>query len=92
MVVAFDGYRYAKLVRRCECAEVADEVWRRFEEEGRFASAFADLRCALFWLQRCVHSNEQTCDWAPSAELVASAYRLYEAIQETWQREWGAAR
>lgn len=89
---AFDGYRYARLVRRSECADVADEVWGRRAEAGRFESPFADLRCALFWLQRCVHSNEQTCDWAPSAELVASAYRLYEAIQETWQREWGAAR
>jgi len=27
--LAFDGYRYAKLVRRRECVEVADEVWRR---------------------------------------------------------------
>ena len=89
---AFDGYRYARLVRRSECADVADEVWGRRAEAGRFESPFADLRCALFWLQRCVHNNEQTCDWAPSAELEASVLSLYEAIQDTWKRAWGAAR
>lgn len=65
---AFDGYRYAKALGR-ECSAVADEVWRRFEAGGRSASSFADLRCALFWLQRCVHSAEQTPGWRADAQL-----------------------
>lgn len=83
---AFDGYRYATLVRRRECAEVADEVWRSFEEEPRFASSFADLRCALFWLQRCVHNAEQSPGWEPGADLEDRVQRLYAAIQEAWRR------
>jgi hypothetical protein len=83
---AFDGYRYATLVRRRECAEVADEVWRSFEEEPRFTSSFADLRCALFWLQRCVHNAEQSPGWEPGADLEDRVQRLYAAIQEAWRR------
>ncbi len=88
--LAFDGYRYATAVRRRECVAVADEVWQRFEEERRFSSSFADLRCALFWLQRCVHNAEQSPGWMPSAELESSVHRLYTAIQEAWRREHGA--
>jgi len=83
---AFDGYGYAKLVRHCECAEVADEVWRRREEEGRFASPFGDLRCALFWLQRCVHSAEQTPGWRPDGELERRVRLLYGAVLSAWQQ------
>lgn len=85
--LAFDGYRYAKLVRHRECAEVADEVWRRFEEERRFTSSFADLRCSLFWMQRWVHNAEQSPGWEPSPELEDRVHRLYAAIQEAWRRE-----
>jgi hypothetical protein len=74
-------------VRRRECVEVADEVWRRFEEERRFTSSFADLRCALFWMQRWVHSAEQSPGWESSPELEDRVHRLYAAIQEAWQRE-----
>lgn len=86
---AFDGYRYAKFVRRRECAEVADEVWRRFEEDRRFTSSFADLRCALFWLQRCVHNAEQAPGWHAGADLEDRVQRLYGAIQEAWRGECG---
>jgi hypothetical protein len=88
--LAFDGYRYARLVLGRACGEVADGVWRRFEEQGQFASSFAELRCALFWLQRCVHNDEQTPGWAPNAELETNVHRLYGAIQEAWHRERGA--
>ena len=86
---AFDGYRYAKLVRRRECADVAAEVWRRREAKGRFASSFADLRCALYWLQRCVHSAEQSPGWEPEEDLPGRVADLYEAIQEAWDAEHG---
>src|SRR5680860_29010 len=85
--LAFDGYRYAKLMRRRECVEVADEVWRRFEAERRFTSSFADLRCSLFWMQRWVHNAEQSPGWEPSPELKDRVHRLYAAIQEAWRRE-----
>jgi len=84
---AFDGHRYAKLVRRRECDEVAEEVWRRFEEEQRFTSSFADLRCALFWLQRWVRNAEQEAGWQPNVELEDRVQRLYAAIQEAWRLE-----
>jgi len=83
---AFDGYGYAKLVRHCECAELADEVWRRRAQEGRFASPFADLRCALFWLQRCVHSAEQSPGWRPDGELQRRVRLLYRELLESWAR------
>lgn len=87
--LAFDGYRYAAAVRRRECAAVAEEVWQRLEKEQRFSSSFADLRCALFWLQRCVHNAEQSPGWMPNEELESSVHQLYEAIQEAWLRERG---
>jgi hypothetical protein len=86
----FDGYRYAALVRRRECAEVAEEVWRSFEEEGCVTSSFADLRCALFWLQRCVHDAEQSPGWHAGAALEDRVQRLYGVIQGAWRRERGA--
>jgi len=86
---AFDGYRYATAVLGCECPEVADEVWRRFAVQGHFASSFAELRCALFWLQRCVHNAEQSPGWRPDPDLERRVARLYRAIQEAWRREWG---
>ncbi|MHB9150981.1 MAG: DUF6998 domain-containing protein [Thermoleophilia bacterium] len=85
--LAFDGYRYAKLVRRRKCVELADEVWQRFEAEQRFTSSFADLRCALFWMQRWVRNAEQSPGWKPSPELEDRVHRLYAAIQEAWRRE-----
>ena len=88
---AFDGYRYAKVALGRECSAVAEEVWRRFEARGPFASSFAELRCALFWLQRCVHNNEQSPGWRPSEELESRVHRLYRAIQEAWRRERGTA-
>jgi hypothetical protein len=86
---AFDGYRYAAAVRRRECAEVADDVWRRREEEGCFTSCFADLRCALFWLQRWVHSAEQSPGWESDGELQGRVRRLYAAILAAWAAERG---
>ena len=67
----FDGYRYARLVRRRECPEVLDEVLRRLKSEDEATPTFGDLRCALFWLQRCVHSAEQSPGWEPGDELEA---------------------
>ena len=84
---AFDGYRYAELVRRRDCPDVADEVWRRFDEQGRFTSSFADLRCALFWLQRCVHNAEQSPGWEPDRELEHRVQLLYEALLESWAHD-----
>jgi hypothetical protein len=86
---AFDGYRYAKAVRRCECAEVAGEVWQRREQEGRFTNSFADLRCALFWLQRTVHSAEQSPGWQPEGDLPQRVADLYRAIRVAWEAEHG---
>ncbi len=63
---AFDGYRYARLVRRRECPEVLDEVLRLLKSEDEIAPTFGDLRCALFWLQRCMHSAEQSPGWGPA--------------------------
>jgi len=86
---AFDGHRFAKALGR-ECSAVADEVWRRFEAGGHSASSFAELRCALFWLQRCVHNGEQSPGWRPSAELEGRVHKLYRAIQEALRREGGS--
>jgi hypothetical protein len=83
---AFDGYRYAEVALGRECSAVADRVWGRLEG-GSQASSFAELRCTLFWLQRCVHSAEQSPGWQPSAELTGRVHRLYAAIQEAWRRE-----
>ena len=83
---AFDGYRYARLVRRCECSEVADEVWRHHDEQRLFTSSFADLRCSLFWLQRLVHSAEQSPGWRPDADLERRVQLLYQALLEDWAR------
>jgi hypothetical protein len=89
----FHGYRYAGLVRRRECSEVLDEVLRRpkAENENEIAPTFGDLRCALFWLQRCVHSAEQSPGWEPGDELEADVHRLYAAIQQAWETTWGVA-
>ncbi|GEM_PF-549495 len=83
---AFDGYRYAELVRRRDCPAVADDVWRHYDEQGRFASSFADLRCALFWLQRCVHSAEQSPGWQPDSGLERRVQLLYRELLESWAR------
>jgi hypothetical protein len=88
---AFDGYRYASLVRRRECSEVLDEVLRLLKSEGEIAPTFGDLRCALYWLQRCVHSAEQSPGWEPDGELEAEVHRLYAAIQLAWQTTWSVA-
>ncbi len=89
---AFDGHRYAELVRHRACADVAEEVWQRREAGGRFASSFADLRCALFWLQRWVHNAEQSPGWEPDEELQSRGRPLYAAIQAAWTRERGVSR
>lgn len=88
---AFDGYRYARLVRRRECPEILDEVLRLLKSEDEAAPTFGDLRCALFWLQRCVHSAEQSPGWEPGDELEADVQRLYAAILLAWQTTWGVA-
>jgi len=62
-------------------------VWRRFEARGHSASSFAELRCALFWLQRCVHNGEQSPGRRRGAELEGRVHQLYLAIQEAWRRE-----
>lgn len=73
-----------------ECSAIAEEVWQRYRADGHFSSSFADLRCALFWLQRCVRNAEQSLGWAPDGGLEAQVQRLYRAIQEAWRRERGA--
>lgn len=85
----FDGYRYARLVRRRECSEVADDVWRLHSEQGRFGGSYGDLRCALFWLQRCVHAAEQSPGWQPDAELERRVQVLYSNILDEWQKLTG---
>ncbi len=87
---AFDGYRYAAAVRR-KCPGIAEDVWQRFREGGCFESSFAELRCALFWLQRCVRNDEQTPGWTANIGLQTDVQLLYSAIQETWLRQWGRA-
>ena len=78
---AFDGYRYARLVRRCECPELADEVWRLRAEKGQFCSDFADLRCALFWLQRCVRNAEQSPGWSADEGLERHVMELFDGVR-----------
>jgi hypothetical protein len=86
---AFDGDRYASLVRRRGCPEVADEVWAKLEAGEQGSLTFGDLRCALFWLQRCVRNAEQSPGWQPTAGLEDDVHRLYRALQESFNRARG---
>ena len=63
---------------------VADEVWERRRREGRFTSTFAELRCALFFLQRSVRNAEQSPGWQPGKALIEDVLELYAAIVEAW--------
>lgn len=85
----FDGYQYASAVGR-ECSAIADEVWRRHKARGHFLSSYAELRCALFWLQRWVHNAEQTPGWQASTKLQERVQQLYLGIGEAWRKEGGA--
>jgi hypothetical protein len=84
----FDGYGYASAVGR-ECSAIADEVWRRHKARGHFLSSYAELRCALFWLQRWVHNAEQTPGWQASAKLEERVQQLYSGIGDAWRKEGG---
>ena len=81
---AFDGYRYARLVRRRVLPELADEVWRLRAEKGQFCSDFADLRCALFWLQRCVRNAEQSPGWRADEDLERHVAELFGGVLDAW--------
>lgn len=87
--LGFDGYAYALAVLGKSCAEVADEVWARRRREGRFASLFPELRCALFFLQRSVRNNEQSPGWQPGETLISDVLDLYAAIVHAWRTEAG---
>jgi len=84
----FDGYGYAQAIGR-QCHDVAEEVWARYGSEGQFASSYAELRCALFWLQRCVHNAEQAPGWHAGEDLTRRVYQLYTAIEEARLKEGG---
>lgn len=88
--LSFDGYAYAAPVFGRECAEVARDVWERRRREGHFASTFAELRCCLFFLQRCVRNNEQSPGWQPDKKLIGDVLDLYAAIVEAWRTEGSA--
>lgn len=87
--LSFDGYAYAWAVWGAECSDVAQEVWERRRREGRFASSFARLRCALFFMQRSVRNSEQWPGSKPSADLVRDVRELYRAVCEAWRSERG---
>jgi predicted RNase H-like nuclease len=87
--LSFDGYAYAQAVWDRECPDVANDVWERRRRDGRFASSFAELRCALFFTQRCVRNNEQSPGWRPGPELEREVHELYAAIGEAWRSERG---
>jgi hypothetical protein len=87
----FDGCRYAKLVLRRECPEVAEDVLRRLGAGEQAQPSFGELRCALFWLQRWVHNAEQSPGCEPGEELVADVHRLYRTILNSWDLTWGVA-
>jgi len=42
---AMAAWLVARDVPAYRARQVADGVWRRFEEQGQFASSFAELRC-----------------------------------------------
>lgn len=68
-----------------------DEILRLLNSQNEAAPTFGDLRCALFWPQRCVHRAEQSPGWEPGVELEADAHRLYAAIKLMRRRTWGVA-
>ena len=85
--LSVDGYAYALAVLGKSCAEVADEVWEHRRSDGHFTSTFAELRCALFFLQRCVRNNEQSPGWRPDEKLISDVTDLYAAIVRAWHAE-----
>jgi len=88
--LTFDGNAYARLFLGTECAAVGNAVWERRRTQpvatGRWDATYADLRCALFWTQRC----QCWAGEANEAQEPASSRdmrMLLEAAGQAWEKE-----
>ncbi len=77
------GYDYARRHLGVECADLANQRWKQYAQDGKWQGSFEELRCCLFFEQRRWRHFDEDPDEPARQGLLA----LYRALCERWELE-----